>query len=281
MGAAEEFWSSTDFAYTCLRDQARTTAFGRGIAATVQPGDVVVEAGAGFGILSLFAARAGAARVYAVEADPVLAGLLRRTVDRNAMTDVIEVVAGDIHQADLPPADVLIMEMIETGLVEEAQVSAHNALVEAGVCATTTTCLPSGYTTYAEPVTTTDDFYGFEISTLRHDWAFYDGDPTLWVPSTVTPTGARETIWSGRFVGGVLIDPHVSAVLDVELSAGAVNGLRLTGSIELPDGSVLGEFPTLNGPKVVALPTRTDQRTLQIDYEMSAGFAHLTTGWLG
>ena len=51
-----------------LNDRARTDTFLRAIRDTVVPGDVVVDLGTGTGVLAIAAARAGAARVYAIEA---------------------------------------------------------------------------------------------------------------------------------------------------------------------------------------------------------------------
>ena len=118
-------WSSTDFPYQCLLDFKRTTAFREAIQAIVKQGDIVIDAGAGSGILSFFAAQAGAQKVYAVEADPFLASCLARSIKANNLSHVVEVVRDDIHSARLPQnVDVFICEMMETGLMDEMQVTA-------------------------------------------------------------------------------------------------------------------------------------------------------------
>jgi protein arginine N-methyltransferase 1 len=94
-----------------LADRARLRAFQRAIRATVRPGDVVVEVGAGLGTYSFFAARAGARRVYAVEADPEICRLAENLAEQNGLADRIQFLRGFSTDIELPErADVAIFE---------------------------------------------------------------------------------------------------------------------------------------------------------------------------
>jgi SAM-dependent methyltransferase len=78
----------------------------------VKPGDVVLDVGAGTGILSQLAANAGAARVYAVEQTSI-ARLAEELVASNGLRDIVEVIQGDIVEVDLPEkVDVLVSEWL-------------------------------------------------------------------------------------------------------------------------------------------------------------------------
>ena len=97
---------------TMIRDRVRTGAFRRAINAVVRPGDTVLDVGAGSGILSMFAARAGAARVYAVERTPI-AGLAEQLAAANGVADTVTVIHGDVIDIELPePVDVIVSEWL-------------------------------------------------------------------------------------------------------------------------------------------------------------------------
>src|SRR5664279_4869594 len=95
---------------TMIRDQVRTEAFRRAIDSVVSPGDIVLDVGAGSGILSLFAARAGAARVYAVEQTSI-AVLAQQLAAANGVAEIVQVIQGDILDVEPPErVDVLVSE---------------------------------------------------------------------------------------------------------------------------------------------------------------------------
>src|SRR5262245_60493493 len=95
-----------------LNDRARTRAFIDGIASAVRPGDVALDIGTGTGVLALAAARAGARRVYAIEATS-MADVAEQNARANGMSDRITVIRGRSTDVNLPEkVDVIVTEMI-------------------------------------------------------------------------------------------------------------------------------------------------------------------------
>jgi SAM-dependent methyltransferase len=93
-----------------LRDKVRNETYQKAIAETVKEGDVVLDVGAGTGILSLFAAQAGARKVYAVERTR-MAEMARTVIKDNGMEDCVEVIQAEVEALELSEkVDVIISE---------------------------------------------------------------------------------------------------------------------------------------------------------------------------
>lgn len=110
-----------------LQDYIRTNTYEKAVLANTKDfqDKVVLDVGAGSGILSFFAAQAGAARVYAVEAS-TMAEHAETLVSFNYLNDKIIVVAGKVEEIELPEqVDVIISEPMGYMLYNERMLETY------------------------------------------------------------------------------------------------------------------------------------------------------------
>jgi SAM-dependent methyltransferase len=239
-----------------IRDRPRTEAFRRAIEAAVEPGDVVLDVGTGTGILSLLAARAGAARVYAVEQTSI-ARLAQELVAANGYGDTVEVIEGDIVDVELPEkVDVLVSEWlggfgIDEGMLVPVLVARDRWLKAGGVM------IPASvvaWTALVEDayVRETLDFlrsgpYGLDLGDLVEktvNEVFYSGPGRHLTEADLRSGGAR--LWTTDATRISLEEarsPHEAEVALPVAGRGTANALGLWFSAELAAGTTLSIGP--------------------------------------
>ncbi len=107
--------------HNMLNDTIRMKGFKEAINLVVKPGAKVLELGGGTGVQSFFAAQK-AKKVYCVERNPELVSAARSFLAKNANGGKVEVIQADaLHYLPPEPVDVVICEMLHTGLLREKQ----------------------------------------------------------------------------------------------------------------------------------------------------------------
>lgn len=145
-----------DYHRGLIGDETRTDALREAIRRVVKPGDVVVDLGAGSGVLSFFACEAGAARVFAIDRGHA-ADAAALLVRHNGLGDRITVIHGLAAETELPErAAVLITETLGSFALEEGilgiVLDARRRFLEPGAA-----IIPSAIALFAAPVEAAGD----------------------------------------------------------------------------------------------------------------------------
>jgi len=113
-----------------VKDSARNAAYEGALRRVVGPDTLVLDIGAGTGLLSLLALRAGAGRVVACEMIPAVARMAMEIAAANGVSDRLRVIPKKSNDLILGedlerPADVIVSEIVDSALLGEGVLPTH------------------------------------------------------------------------------------------------------------------------------------------------------------
>jgi predicted RNA methylase len=258
----------------CLLDVRRVKIFKEAIERIVKPGDIVVDAGTGTGIMALFAANAGAQKVFAIELDPDIAKIARRNVKANHRDNIIKVLNQDAATFIINgrrPANVLIMEMLDTGLIAEHQAITIASLKENGVIDSNTQILPEKVNLGIRAIDYDFNFYGFHLPSIIQARNYGVGKKIRKWHSNLQSYGIIEF--------RLLTSTKFGAKISLQINqSGIVNAVELKTDIYLA-GKKYSGTSDMNIPVIIPIKEREvvqhDVLDLYIKYHMGNGFGNV------
>lgn len=155
--------------HNMLNDSIRMKGFKEAIDLVVKPGAKVLEFGGGTGVQSFFAAQK-AQKVYCVERNPELVDAARSLLAKNLNGNKVEVIQADaMHYLPPEPVDVVICEMLHTGLLREKQMPIINSFKKRYLekfGGTLPVFVPEASIQAIQPIQQNFDFEGFYAPTI-------------------------------------------------------------------------------------------------------------------
>ncbi len=268
-------FSSVDIVGQCLTDTERTKLFKKFIENTVKKNHIVVDLGSGSGILALFAAKP-AKKVFAVERDPYIASIAKGNFKLNKASNV-KLVVDDARRAKfefVKKFDVVIAEMLTTGIVDEYQVQAINNLHNQGLVNENTRFIPERQDTYISLVNVNSTFFGKPVSMVLHLWQWHNwGSLKLRKLSTEKLLSTVDF----RFKNDEKLDTEIQFNV---INSGLVNGVYLTSKSMFNSNSYVGDTEALNAPIYVPVAPKKvkkgDRILIKVRYMYGGGYGTFT-----
>lgn len=145
---------------------------------------IILDVGSGTAILSLFAARAGAKMVYAVEANEIISKMSLQIIKNNGYSEKITVINDKVENIDIEKVDIIISEWMGFYLLHESMIDSViyardrflkfdgiiiPALAHIYVCPTSIDSF------YKSNLQNWKSFHGFDFSSFGEDLSFSNG----------------------------------------------------------------------------------------------------------
>jgi type I protein arginine methyltransferase len=246
-----------------LDDHLRTSAFLAALDEVVRSEDVVLDIGAGTGVLAVGAARAGARHVYAIEATP-LAHEAHAVVRANGFDEKVTIVEGWSTRVSLPErATVVVSEILGSDALEE-RILPVLADARRRLLAPDARLIPSAVRIFGLPVAVPDErvdsltfttanttrwssWYGLELAPLADYSARLRQRFTTVISEVRSWTALSEPVLLAELDLTELEKPQVDvAVSGLATSSGAANGAIAFFEAQLSPGVVLSTNPALD-----------------------------------
>lgn len=276
-----EGFSSVDLIYQCLIDTDKFNAFESVLKKNITPDSVVLDIGTGSGILALTSGRLGAKSVTAIEFDPLVSEIAENNFKQNNLSNKIKIITGDARTIDLSNYnfDLIVMELLATGLVDEMQVEAINNLYDQNLISDNTVVVPFAQENYLSLSETNFNLYGFNMKMIKHLWSHDDA------------SGSYELLSNQNLINKVVFNKknnrNVSIILNFKVTeSGNLNSVCLTSRILVDEKEeiTLGSTHSLSPMVFIPLPDKKiikgEDIKIKLEYLMGGGFSKFNVSYL-
>ncbi|ORY25141.1 S-adenosyl-L-methionine-dependent methyltransferase [Neocallimastix californiae] len=198
-------YANTDIHIQMLQDSVRTSSYRDFFYNNKSffKGKTVLDVGCGTGILSMFAAKAGAKKVYSVDNSSIISKA-RKNVKENGLEDIITLYYGKIEDIVLPEkVDVIVSEwmgyfLLFEGMLDSVIQARDKCLVDGGLMGPSDTSMILSLIENEDWINSYynywNDVYGFKMTSMKKEYIL-DGQVAIMDPKSIVSDEVTVKSW--------------------------------------------------------------------------------------